>query len=79
VQGVMFHKNSSNGSRETPKILPSSHKVLLIIHLPQPNCITVADVWKVQVQSSWKIPSMEAQVTFEEVLSSQSKMLLIID
>jgi len=37
VQGVMFHENSSKGNRGTPEILPSSHNVLLIIHLPQPN------------------------------------------
>jgi len=75
----MFHENSSKGSRETPEILPSSHNVLLSIHLPQPNlhhCSTCVESIGMKFLEN---PFNGSQVTSEEVLSSQSKVLLIID
>jgi hypothetical protein len=79
VQGVMFHKNSSKGSRETPKILPSSHKMLLIIHLPQPNLPFCSACVESIGTKFLENPFNGSQVTSEEVLSSQCKALLIID
>ena len=75
----MFHKNSSKESRETPKILPSSHNVLLIIHPPQPNLHHYSTCVESMGTKFLENPFNGSQVTSEEVLSSQSKMLLIID
>jgi len=79
VQGVMFHENSSKGSRKTPEILPSSHNVLLIIHQPQPNLHHCSRCVESIGTEFLKNPFSGRQVTSEEVLSSQCKVLLIID